>query len=278
MSVGSNIALRRKELKLTQEELAEKLDISYQAVSAWERNKYQPEIDKLADIARALSTSVAWLLDETDSEPRWELKDDMFSVERMYNQVKFSAGALKMHQTQKALPLMKKYHEGQVRKGKDKIPFIAHPLLMACHALALDIADDELLAAVLLHDVVEDCGVTAEELDVNENVREAVRLVSFVKPVPYNKVTKKAAKLAYYENMKANKTALMVKLLDRCCNISQMATGFTKEHIAEYIDETEEMIFPLIDHAKHNYPEYYNAAFLIKYQMRSVMESLKRMI
>ncbi|MCQ2508026.1 MAG: hypothetical protein MJ097_04480 [Dorea sp.] len=89
---------------------------------------------------------------------------------------------------------------------------------------------------------------------------------------------KKGAKCRYYERMKDNKIAAMVKLLDRCNNISHMATGFTRERMADYIDETEELVMPLLTHVKHNYPEYYNAVFLIKYQMASVMESLKRML
>ena len=275
MSIGSQIALRRKELKLSQEALGEKVNVSFQAVSSWEREIYTPETDKLPEIAKALGTTVAWLMEEPSTQPRWEFHDEMFDIDHMYNQVKYSANALELHQTSKALLLMKKYHEGQVRKGKDRVPYIAHPLLIACHALALGLKDDDLLAAALLHDVVEDCGVTADMLDVNDRVREAVQLVSFEQK---DGESKHDAKVRYYENMKDNKRAAMVKLLDRCNNVSHMASGFNKTKIADYIDETEELVFPLLDHVKHTYPEYYNAVFLLKYQMLSVMEALKRML
>lgn len=78
--------------------------------------------------------------------------------------------------------------------------------------------------------------------------------------------------------MYGNKIAAMVKILDRCNNVSHMAAAFSKEKLIEYISETEEFVFPLIDHVKHNYLEYYNAVFLLKYQMLSVMEALKRMM
>ncbi|MBQ0060085.1 MAG: helix-turn-helix domain-containing protein [Lachnospiraceae bacterium] len=275
MSIGSQIAKRRKELKLSQEALGEKVNVSFQAVSAWERDMYTPETDKLPEIAKALSTTVSWLMDEATTVPRWEFHDEMFDLDHMYSQVRYSANALGLLETSKALILMKKYHEGQTRKGKDKVPYIAHPLLMACHALALGLKDDDLLATVLLHDVVEDCGVTADMLDVNDDIREAVQLVSFEQK---KGESRHAAKLRYYENMKDNKIAAMVKLLDRCNNISHMASGFTKEKMADYIDETEEMVFPLLDHVKHTFPEYYNAVFVLKYQMLSVMEAIKRLI
>ncbi len=47
VSIGSQIAKRRKELGMTQESLAFSLGVSFQAVSAWEREIYLPETDKL---------------------------------------------------------------------------------------------------------------------------------------------------------------------------------------------------------------------------------------
>ena len=275
MSIGSQIALRRKELKMSQETLGEMVNVSFQAVSAWERGIYSPETEKLQDIAKALSTSVAWLMEESSPEQQWELHDDLFHVDHMYRQVMISANALKFRESQMALILMDRYHKGQVRKGKDKVPYIHHPLLLACHALALQIADDELIATALLHDVVEDCGVKLEELDVSEPIREAVRLLSYSK---LEGESEHEATVRYYEQMKSNPVAAMVKLLDRCNNISQMSCAFSKEHMAEYIRETEEFVYPLLDHVKHNYPQYYNAVFLVKYQMVAVMDSLKRLM
>ena len=49
---------------------------------------------------------------------------------------------------------------------------------MACHALAMGLEEDELLAAILLHDVCEDCGVPPGELPVCEEVRRIVALVT----------------------------------------------------------------------------------------------------
>ena len=49
-------------------------------------------------------------------------------------------------------------HDGMLRKGT-KIPYIVHPMEVA--AIAASLTDDpEVIAASLLHDVMEDCGVT----------------------------------------------------------------------------------------------------------------------
>ena len=41
---------RRKELKLTQKEIAEQLGISFQAYSAWERGVKEPSKEKVAQL------------------------------------------------------------------------------------------------------------------------------------------------------------------------------------------------------------------------------------
>ena len=54
-------------------------------------------------------------------------------------------------------------HASQTRKGTDAIPYISHPLAVASLVMELGGDEDEAIAA-LLHDVVEDCGVTLNEI------------------------------------------------------------------------------------------------------------------
>jgi len=56
--VGDYIAKRRKELGYTQQKLAEKLNISFQAVSKWENGSASPDIYLLPQIAHILNTTV----------------------------------------------------------------------------------------------------------------------------------------------------------------------------------------------------------------------------
>ena len=60
--IGSNITLYRKQLGLTQAELAQKLNYSDKAVSKWERGESIPDVLTLADIAEQFGVSVNELL------------------------------------------------------------------------------------------------------------------------------------------------------------------------------------------------------------------------
>lgn len=63
MSFGNNLKLIRKEKGITQEQLAEMLDVSRQAVSKWESDSGYPETDKLLLLAGKLNVSLDFLMD-----------------------------------------------------------------------------------------------------------------------------------------------------------------------------------------------------------------------
>lgn len=58
ISVGRQIAFLRNAKKLTQAELGERLCVSYQAVSKWERGETLPDTALLPDLASILETTV----------------------------------------------------------------------------------------------------------------------------------------------------------------------------------------------------------------------------
>ncbi|MBQ2953918.1 MAG: helix-turn-helix transcriptional regulator [Clostridia bacterium] len=61
-SIGATIRARRTEAGLTQAELAERLNVSAQSVSHWERGETLPDISTLPDLACILGCSVDMLL------------------------------------------------------------------------------------------------------------------------------------------------------------------------------------------------------------------------
>ncbi len=263
----------RKKKGLTQDNVAEKLGVSFQSVSLWERGMNAPDISKLPELSALLGVSIDWLLKGAPIEAltmdfQNELSDRLFDENRMYTYVKTYAATNHLYQTATVLPYVRELHKGQVRKGKDQVPFIYHPLLIACHALALGL-DDDLVSTALLHDVCEDCGIAAEDLPVNEQTKHAVSLLT-------NPGGKDDAQLEeYYAGIATDPIATMVKLLDRCNNISCMATGFSPEKIVAYIKETEKWAYPLLRKAKDSLPMYSNQIFLIKYHITSVVETIK---
>jgi len=60
--VGSQIAALRKGHGLTQNDLGERLGVSFQAVSKWERGETLPDTALLVDLAEALETTVDFIL------------------------------------------------------------------------------------------------------------------------------------------------------------------------------------------------------------------------
>ena len=279
MNIGSRIAKRRKELGLTQEALAEMLSLSPQAVSRWENGWNLPDMDNIGRIAKALKISPSSLIGEDRGSYEFELREQMYSEEHMFTRLKTIAEISDLNETYRALYYMREMHEGQYRKklkfSDAKIPYIVHPLMMACHALSMGLSDDELLSVILLHDVCEDCGVAVEDLPFSDNVREAVALLT--KDYDPN-LSKEENTVNYYGGIKENRLASVAKVIDRCNNVSTMAQSFDDRKLAAYIDETETYVFPLLSNIKKTWPEYNNAVFLIKYQMLSVLESLKVMM
>lgn len=67
MNLPEKIQTLRKEKQLSQEELAEKLDISRQSVSKWESGLAMPEIDKLIILSEIFEVTTDYLL--KDGEP-----------------------------------------------------------------------------------------------------------------------------------------------------------------------------------------------------------------
>lgn len=62
----------------------------------------------------------------------------------------------------RAIRLATQAHEGVVRKGTD-LPYIVHPL-EAMTIVATITSDQELMAAAALHDVVEDAGISVDDI------------------------------------------------------------------------------------------------------------------
>ena len=69
MTIGKRIAHLRKEKGLTQEELAQHMGISPQAVSKWENDQTCPDISALPKLARLFDVTVDELLEGREALP-----------------------------------------------------------------------------------------------------------------------------------------------------------------------------------------------------------------
>ena len=61
--VGLQVRLRRKELKISQEKLADSLGLTFQQVQKYERGSNRISASKLYEIARTLKVSIAWFFE-----------------------------------------------------------------------------------------------------------------------------------------------------------------------------------------------------------------------
>lgn len=187
-----------------------------------------------------------------------------FDASKIYTYLKGYAMGLEWSDTLSALSFARTAHKDQRRKSGE--PYIIHPLTVASHAVALGVKEDSVVASAILHDVVEDCEVSVENLPVSDSVKDAVRRLTHVKGEPLG---------PYYREIGENRVASIVKLLDRCDNVSTMAGVFSVEKIAQYIEETREFVLPLLRRTKDQWPGDSNALFVLKYHIMSVIDGLE---
>jgi Predicted transcriptional regulators len=64
--LGEKILKMRKEHNLSQEQLAEKLNVSRQTISNWENGKFYPDIDGLVNLSKCFNVSLDNLLSNDD--------------------------------------------------------------------------------------------------------------------------------------------------------------------------------------------------------------------
>ncbi len=271
MSIGTNIKKYREARSLTQEQLAEMLGVTFQAVSSWERDEYRPELGTFVKLTEILGVPSTAILE--DRKAALNTTDAIYDWEHMKTYVKTTARNLGLSDTLAAVNFAAAAHEGQKRKKSD-IPYIYHPLNMACHALSMGIREDAVLAAILLHDVVEDCGKTPEELPVCDEARELVRLLTHADTSDENR---DEIMQEYYASIQASPKASLIKCIDRCNNLTTMAWGLSRERILRMIDETERYYPDLLKVIKET-TEYNNAAWLLRYQIESMLDIYKRLM
>ena len=270
-SIGQRIKNARKAKSLSQNKLAEQLNVSFQAVSAWESNKYVPDTYNLIELAKVLEVSVSSLV---EIQNKYTFKTDkiFYNWQHMYTFVATKAKTLKLTNTLNALPYAKQAHINQHLKQAEDIPYISHPLNMACHIFAMNIEDDAIIAATLLHDVIEDCNKAIEDLPVDDEVKHLVSLLTHTKD--YQDRT--AMLKQYYKALATNKKAALIKLVDRCNNLTKMSWGLSRERIYRMISETEEYVLPLLNVIKNT--EYDNAKWLLSYQIQTTLDIYKRLM
>jgi len=141
-------------------------------------------------------------------------------------------------------------HQGQVRKTGE--PYLEHPLTTAM-ILAEFHLDAETLAAALLHDVTEDCGVPLEEIEANfgSQVGKLVDGVTKLNKLTNRARTRETKSKVQAENLRKMLLAtaedlrvVLIKLADRLHNMRTLG-ALPAEKRRDIAQETMEIYAPL---------------------------------
>ena len=114
MTFGEKLAKLRKENNYTQEQLAERLEVSRQSVSKWESDVAYPETDKLIRIARLFGCSVDYLLKEEVSARAGQTQETDTTEETLVKVMKRQFRERKSEKTVFGMPL---YHVARNAHG-----------------------------------------------------------------------------------------------------------------------------------------------------------------
>ncbi len=86
--IGQQIAVLRKAKGITQSELGERIGVSFQAVSKWERGETLPDITILPDLAKILETTIDFILIGSEKIVEYKGKFTITDVKKGLNCLK----------------------------------------------------------------------------------------------------------------------------------------------------------------------------------------------
>lgn len=140
----------------------------------------------------------------------------------------------------KALRFAEQAHAGQFRDYTGA-PYITHPIRVAARIAALPDSTEEMVAAAFLHDVVEDCGVSLDEIgkEFGPVVRQLVGELTNAPDQPgHNRNAREAYRFAKLATV--SKEAKTIKLADRIDNLSELPT--TSRFWQTYQQESQQLL------------------------------------
>jgi (p)ppGpp synthase/HD superfamily hydrolase len=132
-----------------------------------------------------------------------------------------------------ALGIAREAHAGQIRNGSGGRPYIEHPIAVA-ERIATAGYDDETIAAALLHDVVEDSGLTVADLRerFGGTIAALVDVLSDDESISSyaNRKAEHRARVAVF-----GEPALAIYAADKLTNVSALRRAYAKqgEQVAE---------------------------------------------
>ena len=75
MFIGEIILQRRKELKMTQKQLAEKLNVTDRTISRWECGVNLPDVEMLKTVAKVLDVDIKYFYEDVKTNEINEIEE-----------------------------------------------------------------------------------------------------------------------------------------------------------------------------------------------------------
>ena len=104
MHFGEKIAERRKELQMTQEQLADRMNLSVEEIRAFEAGRRRPDVFQMLAVSDALRIRLREMIGKKElARTPLSIKDQFFGDPNMFNKLKGFADAEGLTQTRSAL-------------------------------------------------------------------------------------------------------------------------------------------------------------------------------
>lgn len=200
-----------------------------------------------------------------------EVKKYQYNIDKMFTYLRGYLVGAHMTESLNALTFARQKHADQIRK--DGVPYIVHPLSMACYAIALGIVDDNIVATILLHDVPEDCNISVDSLPVNDTIKRGVKYMT-VNKLQHDK-SKIETKRRYFSELLESREAIVSKAIDRYNNLSDMPFALSADAIGKNIAETEVLLLPTLKEAKEKWANLSDILFVLRTNIRTINDILK---
>ena len=149
--------------------------------------------------------------------------------------------------------------------------YFEHPIRVARMLLNLGIRDDVILAAALLHDTVEDGHISLDI--VREKFGDEVAHV-------VDLLTKREGMTPeeYFKRVAQDIRAILIKTVDRVCNVDDMTDVFFEGRLERYIGDTEKYVLPIMKQARRDYTGYTDLFIICRDYIKGILRAAKKIV
>lgn len=179
-NVGRKIAELRKNRNMTQLELADRMGISFQAVSNWERGNSMPDISKLPELAELFNVTIDELLGEDSiavkSIVNGDIKEYLEESENAFEELSSIAPMLRPDQIDEVL---ENKETDDLREIEDLLPFVSKKVVDDIAVKAAEegrYQDLDIVAPFASGNIVND--IARKMIAENKNIADIAPFVS----------------------------------------------------------------------------------------------------